>query len=363
MRLFPVYKLLIWFAIIAAILPCGAQEKSAPDPWQSQVNLEVKDLPIYDALQLLFKNSGINFTVAPEIGQLRVSAVLKNVNLTEALKAVVKAAGARYSLEKNIVVVSSNPAFNYANNQLMTQQAAPAPSARASGAVGAVGLDRTQKTVSRAVSLKNLNAGQVAPFIAKPGIQVLSTNTNQSVITGPEDQVKEAEDLIAALDRTDALPRPVRINVCAKATWNVDGRKPVVAVMNPSLSAAEGASGSFEVTADTKPSLDVPGMNVRFKMRAQSTVMSDGRISVAGSFAFEWVIKQGAINQVMFSSPDVPVTASLEPGKTQNVATIRMGAGREGRDAVLEVTLTASVEKGRINPFTYSPIAPFGTGR
>jgi len=360
MRRFPTYKLLIAFVIIAAILPCGAQEKSAPDPWQSQVNLEVKDLPIYDALQLLFKNSGINFTVAPEIGQLRVSAVLKNVNLTEALKAVVKAAGARYSLEKNIVVVSSNPAFNYANNQMMTQQAAPATSARA---VGAMSPDRQQRMVSKAVSLKNLNAGQVAPFIAKPGIQVLSTNTNQSVITGPEDQVKEAEDLIAALDRTDALPRPVRINVCAKATWNVDGRKPVVAVMNPSLSAAEGASGSFEVTADTKPSLDVPGMNVRFKMRAQPTVMSDGRISVAGSFAFEWVIKQGAINQIIFSSPDVPITASLEPGKTRNVATIRMGAGREGRDAVLDVTLTAYVEKGRINPFTYSPIAPFGTGR
>ena len=136
---------------------------------------------------------------------------------------------------------------------------------------------------------------------------------------------------------------------------NVDGQKPVVAVMNPSLSAGEGGPGSLEMATATKPTLDTPGMNVRFRMRAQPLVMSDGRVSVSGSFAFEWTIKQGAINQIVFSSPDVPITASLEQGKSQNVATIRMGAGLAGREAVLDVTLTASVEKGRLSPSAPMP--------
>lgn len=356
MRRFPMCRLLIALAVVAIILPCGAQEKSpGPDPWQSQVNLEVNDLPIYDALQLLFKNSGINFTVAPDINQLHVSAVLKNVTLTEALKAVVKAAGARYTLEKNIVAVSGNPAYNYVNNQMATQQYAPQASNAPLGTASSISPDGQQRMTSRAVSTKNLSAGQLAPIIARPGLQVLATNTNQSVITGPQDQVDQAADIIAALDQTDALPRPVRISVNARASWNVDGKKPVVAIMNPSLSAGEGGMGSLEIATDTKSTLDTPGMNVRFKMRAQPTIMSDSRISVAGSFAFEWTVKQGLINQIVFNSPDVPITASLEQGKPQNVATIRMGAGREGRDAVLDVTLTASVEKGRLSPSAPMP--------
>jgi len=359
MRRFPVCKLLIALAVVAIILPCGAQEKSpAPDPWQSQVNIEVNDLPIYDALQLLFKNSGINFTVAPDITQLHVSAVLKNVSLTEALKAVVKAAGARYTLEKNIVAVSANPAYNYVNNQMVPQQTA------VQGLDASVGNasnrnDSQQRVVSRAVSMKNINAGQVSQIIARPGMNVMSTNTNQSVITGPEDQVNQAASIIAALDQPDTLPRPVRISVSAKASWPVAGREPVVATMNPTIVVAEGAYGGMAVTSQAKPTSGIPFMNVDFKFRAQPVVMSDGRISVSGSFAFEWTVRQGLV----FRSPDVPITASLEQGKPQNVATIRMGAGLAGREAVLDVTLTASVEKGRLSPSAPLPTLFPASGR
>lgn len=310
------------------------------------VYFEFPGWPLDAVMKNLLEGTGMNYILSSGLNNLSVNATLKGVPLETAIGAVIKAVGAEYGKEGNIIHVSSSMSQTQALGNARFQQAVPAPSV----APGTTNAQPQQKVVSRAVQTQHINPGEIAPIISRQGLQVLSTNSNQSVITGPEQQVNEAASLIAALDSVESLPRPVKISVTAKAVWNAVGKKPMTAIVNPAISTAESREAATSISTEVKGNADEPGMNVDFRLRALPVLLSNGQISVSGSFAFQWTVKDNSVNHVLFSSQDVPITVALEPGKQQSVANIKMGGGKEGSEGVLEVFLTATIEKGRVSP-------------
>jgi hypothetical protein len=87
----------------------GWQHIIAGDPWQRIIDVDMKDMPLSDAIDMLFKDTGVSYTLDPAVQQLKVTAVLKNIPLDQALKAVLKAAGAVCRVENSVYIIGLRP--------------------------------------------------------------------------------------------------------------------------------------------------------------------------------------------------------------------------------------------------------------
>lgn len=102
MRKLLIFGLVLCAALIASHVSCATTE----DQWKKAVDIQVRNLPLADALEVLFKGTGISYTVDQSVGQLRVTAILKNVPLKTAFQELLKAADAAYKETDGILHVA-----------------------------------------------------------------------------------------------------------------------------------------------------------------------------------------------------------------------------------------------------------------
>ena len=101
-------KLLILGLVLcaAALIASHGSCATTGDQWKKTVDIQVRNLPLADALEVLFKGTGISYTVDQDVGQLRVTAILKNVPLQTAFQELLKAADAAYKETNGILHVA-----------------------------------------------------------------------------------------------------------------------------------------------------------------------------------------------------------------------------------------------------------------
>lgn len=288
--------------------------------------LEFVQMPLNAALEAMLRGTGLNYTVSPEISAVKVNAILKNISLERALREVINAVGVDYRISNNTVRVTPTQTQSQGFRNQM-RQSAP----------NNAGGSNNQKLDSQSIGLKNVTAADVASVISQPGMQVSSTNKGNIVITGPEDQVKQAMNLIGALDNDQNQPGPISVTVAV----NVERGKPAKnskpqVLRSLTISAFDGQPAMIGINT-TIPS-DFVHVNVTPMLTA------DGRISVAGSIKLNWRFRDPKRGEINFISPDTPFAALLEPGKEQSVAQMKIGGGI---DTVLNITATAIIVKGQ----------------
>ncbi len=340
-----------------------ASRKPGHDPWEKWnelVSLEVKDMPLADAIETLLKGSGINYAIDPSINDLKVTAVLKNVPRLSALTHTVGAAGAElHRQEPNVVSIRRGSA----DPPGMAGPLVGVPP----GSVPA--LPDTSKTA--VVQLKYLNPGEIAPLLVKPGwLEVQSVSGGKLVLRGSEEALQEAKTLIEALDDESALPRPVRIQISAEATITPKGKKPIEVTSTQTIVAAEGQNPEMTIIGNSRVESLAMDFNAGHTLILSVTpwVGRDGRISLSGSLMYRYLFesKLHIGLHALYDTPDTTTFAvSLEPGKPQVIASDGPRPSNGVAEAVLVITASATVEEGRLRvpPGGWQPdSAPRDTG-
>lgn len=327
--------LLVW-AITAA-----GQCFAADDPWTKMVNLEVKDVPLSDAIENLLKDSGISYTIDPGVSHLRVTAVLRNVTLSKALGEIIQAAGATYGPPRDGVIsikAARPPVGSYG-------LVAPETDAVANSAGG--------PTTTEKITLSFAEPADVTPLLLlEPGVQIASTTPDAVVVKGDPKAIDRARSLIRMMDTPDAFARLVRVRLVAVVT--VPGTEGKVSTYRAASESAgmEGSrmpmdvcvrvAGSEElrVSANLVPSLQSAGSDG--KGTAVGLVGSgaiDGNVMMASSERFDGTV-------LMNFSKKFDVAVSVEPRKETVIAAGSADMG--GGEVRFEVSASASVEPGRV---------------
>lgn len=315
----------------------NVRAKPSVGNWQKPVDLEVKDIPLTDALEMLFKGTGISYTVDSNIAGLRVSAVLKNIPLQVALRSITRAAGATYRTDSDVVIISPKALPTSQMNDVQAAMPVPvdaiapgfAPQAEAAPVDAA-----KQKQISQVLNFKYVNAGDVAPILARPGVRVSTTNSSQSIITGPEDAVQEAASLVAAIDNESAYPRPVRLKLDVKI--DLDGK-----TIRDYSTEGIGLSGEYVGLILNVQS----GGGINLNVQAMPTIERDGRIGVRAQGHFSWRGFLNASDTCSISQPLSNTSSSVQPGKP---TTISSGRANAKSSLTFEIILTATIEEGRV---------------
>jgi type II secretory pathway component GspD/PulD (secretin) len=147
-----------------------------------KVDVQIKDTPLPQVIELLFKGTDVSWTVQPDINNVKVTAVLKNVSLDTALREVAKASGTTYSVvtndnKLNVTFQKSSPPANLQGTQSVSDQV---------------------KTTTRAILPNYANAGDLLDIIrqSKGIVRVMTNNAGALVMEGTEEGIEEAETLI-----------------------------------------------------------------------------------------------------------------------------------------------------------------------
>ena len=335
---------------------------SAGDPWQRIINSEVKDVPLSEVIDGMFKGTGISYTLDPAVQQLKVTAVLKSISQDQALKAVLKAAGAVYRVENNVYVIGPRRDIP-----------ATMESASDGSAAGQI--------VNEVVSLNYVSAGDIASLV-KAGhsqLSVSATSGNKLFLSGTPADLADAKALIRQLDDESALARTIRLKMTAKVTVSTAKGPKTYEASTESVGAEQMASllnletqtlyytSYSTVTKEGQVIKQSQPNHIRTKMVDATivpTVGEDGRVGLAGRghFAFPFGATPGAE-----LSKDFDIAASATPGKPVVVAAGAVSHvpffvpffPNSGDNTKVEfsVSVTATPEQGRVH-FAPPPSGP-----
>lgn len=78
-----------------------AADKPLPQP-KAQVDLELTDVSVNEAISALFKGTGLTYEMSPDITGRIVELKLKGITFTEGLNALTEAAGLTYTIEDGV---------------------------------------------------------------------------------------------------------------------------------------------------------------------------------------------------------------------------------------------------------------------
>ncbi|MGC8862639.1 MAG: STN domain-containing protein [Armatimonadota bacterium] len=106
LRCLSLFVLLMMAAWAAAGSPSAADEASSPAGAKKVVNLELKDTPIRDAIDSIFRDSGLKYYVRPEVSGRVVEMKLSGLTVEEAIRALADAADLSLTIENGVYVIS-----------------------------------------------------------------------------------------------------------------------------------------------------------------------------------------------------------------------------------------------------------------
>lgn len=101
--------IVVALVLASALAACAAQGDSAAVTKNPTVNLELRDTQIKDAIDILFKDRGLNYTVDPNIVGKVVELRLKEVTFKQALDALCEAAELTYTVKDGAYAISPAP--------------------------------------------------------------------------------------------------------------------------------------------------------------------------------------------------------------------------------------------------------------
>lgn len=316
-----------------------------------KINLEVKDTPLSEVLQSLFKGTGYNYTIDPSVSALKVTAKLQNVSLDEALRTLVRASGVVYRVDNNVYTISAK-----------TESPAPVVAQRPRDT------SSNSFRTTEIVTVKNQDPGDLASILSRQGtLIVTSVAPDKLVLTGDTKAIEDAKAIIRALDTEVPPVRSIRIKLEGKIIS--DCLKSPVLLVTESVGAVDSqiplnvaSDGTipyfttFTATQGGKPVQNpVPNFLTTGGMLfvvLTPTITPDGRISLSGNGDISYstaVNKAGSPvpDQIRFSKK-FEVAASVVADKPMVIATGH--ASTEGYSATLEITATASLEDGMVRP-------------
>jgi len=361
-------------ALIASHGSCATTETQ----WKKTVDIQVRNLPLADALEVLFKGTGISYTVDQDVGQLRVTAILKNVPLQTAFQELLKAAGAVSKEADGVLCVASAESLAdsaaiwhleaqlaelrarlAAEMQAKTEGHADVRAIKASIAEIEQRLEKERKLLeerlaarraptpapspgakelTKVVEVKYLDARDLPELLQAEGLyRVTASEGNKVVIAGREEAVQRALDMIAALDDESARPRPVCIKFTVKFTAPDAEGKPKTFEGAVEGVAIEGGHTSLQfgspLPSDTYiQDLDSLYLSANIEV---SKVSSDGRVTVKAKG--DCIV--GDLVRAPFDFSTSVVLDQPQIVKSDSVVS-------EGRKIALELAVTATlVEK------------------
>lgn len=307
------------------------------------VNLDLKDIDVSDALKALFNGSGKSYSIDASVSPVKVSAVLKDIPFDSALKVIVKAAGLVYRVENGVYIISS------IQRQMSTVPQAPS-----------VDTAVCPEMITEVIDLDYVIAGDVAPFVkshsATP-LTVTATSGNRIILRGTEDDIESAKNIIRALDTENALPRPVRLKLAAKITV-ATAKGPKIYETSTESVGAEQTPVSLQLqmtnaydtnysTVANKQVVKQKTINYKQTNLLDATIMpainADGSIGLSGIGHFSFPFGKLPGDEL---TKDFSLTASVDAGKPYTIAagSIKLDIGKV--DFV--VTVIATPEKGRV---------------
>ena len=364
-------------ALIASQGSCATTETQ----WKKTVDIQVRNLPLADALEVLFKNTGVSYTVDRSIDQLKVTAILKNVALQTAFQELLKAAGAVSKEADGVLYVASAESLAdsaaiwhleaqlaelrarlAAEMQAKTEGHADVRAIKASIAEIEQRLEKERKLLeerlaarrtptpapspgakelTKVVEVKYLDARDLPELLQAEGLyRVTASEGNKVVIAGREEAVQRALDIIAALDDESARPRPVRVKFTVKFTATDAEGKPKTFEGAVEGVAIEGGHTSLQFVSPLPSDThidddDLDSLHLSANIEV-SKVSSDGRVTVTakGDCIAFWGLVRAPFD---FST-------SVALGQPQIVKSGTVVS--EGRKIALELAVTATlVEK------------------
>jgi hypothetical protein len=95
-------------ALLAAVMFCGLVPAYAAAPGRTTglVDIDIKNVPVRDAVKMIFDGRGMRYIIEPGVTGNVVELKLKGITVAEALKSLGDAAGFTYSVEDGIYTVS-----------------------------------------------------------------------------------------------------------------------------------------------------------------------------------------------------------------------------------------------------------------
>lgn len=343
---------------------------SVGDSLDKIVDMDFRDTPLPNAIDMLFKETGISYTVDPSIQQLKVTAVLRNIPLKTAITQLLNAAGATFSVDTQGIYHIGGVA----------QQVYLPRSQNALGAPAAPAANNNALLKSQVVNTKYIGAGQAADVISNtPGLnQVQTTGSGQLILNGTQEGIDAAVQTVNAIDNDRALPRPVRLKITAKITVGT-AKGPKTYEASTESVGAERAPSLLSLQATVmyhtnynaimgKQLVKQSTPNFYNHSMVDATIVpflsGDGRISLTGRGHFGCPFGTDPGNEL---SKDFDLAASVMPGKPFTVAAGSMHLAIGDVDFV--VTIVATPEEGRVplsavnSPMGgYGGVPPSGNG-
>jgi hypothetical protein len=92
---------LLSFLLLLVLIDCspagiGGARAGQPDPAQKKITLDLKDVPLREALARIFAGSGLNYAVEPAVPNVPVTLTLKDVPLIDAVRRLVRIASVQF---------------------------------------------------------------------------------------------------------------------------------------------------------------------------------------------------------------------------------------------------------------------------
>ena len=344
---------------IALVAPCVGQ--AADEAASKRINLEARDMPLSQVLDTLFKDTGLSYTVDPNVSRITVTAVLRNVGFEIALRNITKAAGVVYRMDGETYAFSSRPE----TYGLGYSAGYPPPAAVLPGG----------GTVEK-VPLQFVDPPEVVPVLQMDGtVQVVGAGPSFVMIKGSEEAIDKAKNMIRMLDTPDAFPQAVRIKLTARITVQEQGKPAKTYEASSESVGAAGAPMPLLITAASgrppRPQAEgrppVQPQENAVQVMLVPVVDGQGKVSLSGqgSIRGDLPIHYEKAFEVAVSCPSGQKTviaagsATLDTGKVD-----------------FEVAVTPTVEKERVRrpmgrpepgfqpgvarPPGYGPVTPGG---
>jgi len=93
----------------------GAQDETAKPGSLVVVNLELKDVPVKDAIAKLFEGAGLKYSMKPEVPGRVVELTLKGITFPQALDALAEAARFTYKVQDETYILTPMPTASTGN--------------------------------------------------------------------------------------------------------------------------------------------------------------------------------------------------------------------------------------------------------
>lgn len=377
--------LLLCAALLVSAQALAANVEVLPvSDWAKIVSLDIKDQPLVDVLEMLFKDTDISCKVSPEISALKVTAVLKNVSRHDAFMEILKGAGASASSNESIWYVMPGPMRPPANNltselerklvdltaqlavalrrkteqspevqdlkaqievleerlaaerKLIDQQFAAQEAYSRTMAEGGL----AQESLTQVFTIQYVNPAELPPLIYALGAQQVSVVTGgKLVVRATEPILSEANDVIASVDREESLPRPVRLKLTVNVRSEQKGGEPFDCSISCDGAGAEGQMVSPNLSVKLPVGKTGDTAEVFLTSWITPTITPDGKIALRGSGSFKFT-PSGEVLRTF------EVAAVVQPGKSQ---VISEGSADVGTGKVsFSVDIVATIGEGRL---------------